>query len=111
TAPQLSEVTGVPRLMLVALQPELAAAMTVAGQVIVGGVSSRTTTNCWQLDELPLLSVTVQVTTLVPGGKLAGALFTTLLTPQLSAVTGVPRATLVALQPELDPTMTVAGHV
>src|SRR5262245_34616080 len=105
TAPQLSEVSGVPRLRLVALQPELAATMTFAGQVIVGGVSSRTTTNCWQLAELPLLSVAVHVTTLVPGAKLTGALLITVLTPQLSEVTGVPRATLVALQPELDPTM------
>jgi hypothetical protein len=81
------------------------------GHVIVGGVWSRTTTNCWQVAVFPLVSDTVQVTTFVPAGKLLGALLVTLATPQLSAVTGVPRATLVALQPELAAMITVEGQV
>src|SRR5262249_39020795 len=97
---QLSAVTGVPRFTLVALQPELALTIRVGGQVMVGGVWSRTTTSCWQVAELPLVSVTVHVTVLVPGGKTAGALLITLAMAQLSAVTGVPRTTFVALQPE-----------
>jgi hypothetical protein len=59
----------------------------------------------------PLLSTTVQITEFVPTGRLAGALFVTLATPQLSAVTGVPRVTLVALQPELAATTTFEGQV
>src|SRR5712671_1914696 len=109
--PQLSAVVGVPRVTFVALQPELAATITVGGQVIVGGVWSRTTTSCWQVAVFPLASTTVQVTRFVPAGKLAGALFVTLATAQLSAVTGVPRVTLVAPQPELAATITVGGQV
>jgi hypothetical protein len=81
------------------------------GQEMVGGVWSRTTTNCWQVAVLPPASLTVHVTVFVPGAKLAGALFVTLATPQLSAVTGVPSATLVALQPELAATTTFEGQV
>src|SRR6185369_14750879 len=106
-----SAVTGVPRTTLVALQPELAVTNTVGGQVMVGGVWSRTTTNCWQVAVLPLVSVAVQVTVFVPKGKLAGALLVTLATAQLSLVTGAPRTTLVALQAELAATITVGGQV
>jgi hypothetical protein len=37
------------------------------------------------------MSVTVQVTGVVPSGKFAGASFVTVATPQLSEVTGVPK--------------------
>src|SRR5260221_11724275 len=99
--PQLSEVTGAPRLTLVALQPELAETNTFEGQEILGGVWSRTTANCWHDAVFPLLSTTVQVTTFVPNGITAGALLVTVTIPQLSVVTGVPKFTFVALQPEL----------
>jgi len=47
-----------------------------------------------------------------PGGVAeVGALFVTLATAQLSLVTGVPRFTLVALQPELADTVTSAGQL
>jgi hypothetical protein len=45
---------------------------------------------------LPLASVTVQTTLVVPTGNEAGALLVTEATEQLSAVAGVPRATPVA---------------
>src|SRR6185369_5565756 len=106
-----SAVTGVPRTTLVALQPELAVTNTVGGQVMVGGVWSRTTTNCWQVAVLPLVSVAVQVTVFVPKGKLAGALLVTLASAQLSLATGAARITLVALQAELAATITVGGQV
>src|SRR3989442_13517862 len=77
--PQLSEVTGAP-----SATPEAehtpASALTVmaAGQVIVGGSLSTTVTVCWQVLLLPFTSVAVQVTTVVPTGKSAGALLATL---------------------------------
>ena len=59
----------------------------------------------------PEPSVTVQVTVVSPNGKAAGALFVTLATEQLSAVVGVPRATLVAVQAVFVVAFTVAGAV
>ena len=63
-------------------------------QTIVGGVVSLTITVCVAVDVLSLLSVTVQVTMVVPNGKLAGALLLTVTVPQLSDTTGVPRLTV-----------------
>jgi hypothetical protein len=109
--PQLSEVTGVPSATLVALQPELAVTVTFEGQEIVGGVWSRTTTSCWQVAVLPLLSTTVQVTVFVPSGNAAGALLVKVATPQLSLVTGAPKLALVALQPEFADRTRFDGQV
>src|SRR2546428_1211940 len=82
------------------------------GQVIVGTWLSRTTTRCWQVVVLPLLSVAVQVTRLVPVGNCAGALLVTVTVPQLSLAVGLPNATPVAKQaPELTLTVTSAGQV
>src|SRR5260221_14787808 len=67
--------------------------------------------SCWQVAVFPLLSIAVQVTTLVPSRKAGGALLVTLATPQLSAVTGVPSDTFVALQPELAVTIRLVGQV
>jgi hypothetical protein len=109
--PQLSEVTGVPRTTPVAVQPVLVVAVTLAGQVIVGRILSETVTVWLQVALFPLLSVTVQVTVVAPIGKAGGALLVTEATPQLSEVTGVPRATPVAVQPVLVVAVTLAGHV
>src|SRR5258708_14287669 len=80
-----------------------------AGQVIVGAWLSRTTTRCWQVALLPLLSVAVQVTRLVPLGNCAGALLVIVTVPQLSLAIGLPRATPVAKQaPEFTVTHTSA---
>src|ERR1043166_1438706 len=69
-------------------------------------------TVCWQLLLLPWTSTTVQVTVLVPTGKLAGALLVTLATPQLSAVAGVPSTTPLALhRPVSAFTVTRPGQV
>src|ERR1043166_3036592 len=82
--PQLSTVAGVPRATPAALHsPVLAFAVTGPGQVMLGTSVSSTVTDCWQLLVLPLRSVTVQVTSVVPSGKLAGALLVTLATAQL----------------------------
>src|SRR5881409_1478671 len=82
------------------------------GQVIVGTWLSRTTTRCWQVAVLPLLSVAVQVTRLVPVGNCAGALLVIVTVPQLSLAVGLPNATPVAKQaPELTLTVTSAGQV
>src|SRR5256885_12492315 len=83
-----------------------------AGQAIVGAWLSRTTTRCWQVAVLPLLSVAVQVTRLVPVGNCAGALLVIVTVPQLSLAVGLPKATPVAKQaPELTLTVTSAGQV
>ena len=60
---------------------------------------------------LPLPSVTVQVTVVVPRPKLAGASLVTDATLQLSAVSGLPKATSVAVQPELVFTLLLDGAV
>jgi hypothetical protein len=65
---QLSPVTALPKTTLLAVQPALAETVTSAGQLIVGGVASRTTTRCVQVAVFPLPSATVQVTKLVPSG-------------------------------------------
>src|SRR5207249_8228855 len=70
--------------------------VTRAGQEIVGGCVSLTITVCGQIALLPWLSVTVQITVLVPTGKSDGALLVTVTGPQLSATVGVPKVTLVA---------------
>ena len=108
---QLSAVAGVPSATFVALQPELADTVTSVGQVIVGFVVSRTMTRWRQVLELPLVSVTVHVTRFVPAANSDGALLFTEATAQLSAVAGVPSATLAAPQPELADTVTSAGQV
>jgi len=58
---------------------------------------------------LPLPSVTVQVTVVLPSGKELGASLVTEVTEQLSAVVGVPKETPVAVQPELVLTETEDG--
>ena len=60
---------------------------------------------------MPELSVTVHVTTVVPSGKAAGALFVTEATPQLSAVVGVPRARPVLVHPEFVVVLIADGAV
>src|SRR5438309_420262 len=113
TVPQLSLAVGLPNGTPVAKQaPEFTLTVTSAGQVIVGTWLSRTMTRCWQVAVLPLLSVAVQVTRLVPVGNCAGALLVTVTEPQLSLAVGVLRATPVAMQAqELTLTVTSAGQV
>src|SRR2546425_2919785 len=113
TAPQLSLAVGLPNATPVAKQaPELTLTVTSAGQVIVGTWLSRTTTRCWQVVVLPLLSVAVQVTRLVPVGNCAGALLVIVTAPQLSLAVGLPNATPVAKQaPEFLLSVAAAGHV
>jgi hypothetical protein len=65
---QLSAVTGIPKSTLVAVLPSLADTVTFTGQVIVGTERSRTFTRCVAVAVFPLLSVTVQVTMVVPNG-------------------------------------------
>ncbi len=65
---QLSETEGEPKDTPVAEQPLLVVAFTVAGQVMEGGTLSVTMTSWLQVAVLPLPSVTVQVTVVVPRG-------------------------------------------
>src|SRR6266481_1416991 len=92
TAPQLSLAVGLPKLTPLAKQtPAFTLTVTSIGQVIVGTWLSRTTTRCWQVAVLPLLSVAVQVTRLVRIGNCAGALLAIVTVPQLSLAIGLPR--------------------
>jgi hypothetical protein len=64
----------------------------------------------WAAVELfPAASLTVQITSVVPNGKVAGALFVTLVTEQLSAVVGVPKTIPVALHEAFAVALTVEG--
>ena len=95
---QLSEVTGfeVPKVVL--HNPNDAVVFILAGQVIVGSSISVTVTFWLQVAMFPEPSVTVQVTTVTPIGNSTGALLVTDATAQLSAVTGTPKATPLAVQ-------------
>ena len=91
---QLSSVTGVPKTTPDTPHVAVATTVSVAGAIIVGFTVSTTVTN-WLTDvELPLVSITVQTTVVVPNKNVVGALLVTLATEQLSAVTGVPKFTL-----------------
>jgi len=76
-----------------------------------GAWLSVTVTLCVQVAVLPLPSVTVQVTVVVPSGKATGALLVTEATEQLSPVAGVASTTLVAVQPLLVVAVTAAAQV
>ena len=65
---QLSAVVGVPRDTLVAVHAVFVVVVISAGDVIVGITLSFTVTNCVLVAVLPLPSVTVQVTVIVPSG-------------------------------------------
>jgi hypothetical protein len=96
TTVQLSEVVGEPIFTLNAEHEAFAFTVTFDGAVIVGFVLSFTVTVCVAVAVLPEPSITVHVTIVVPNGNVAGALFVTLATEQLSDVVGVPKVTLVA---------------
>jgi hypothetical protein len=66
------------------------------GQLITGSWLSVTVTVCVHVFVLPLLSVTVHVTTVTPTGYCDGALLVTDATPQLSLTDGLPKYTLLA---------------
>src|SRR6478672_8255947 len=69
---------------------QVATAVGLAGgQLLNTGFSmSFTVTVCGKVFVFPWTSVTVQVTSVSPGGRVAGALFATIATPQLSPVIG-----------------------
>src|SRR5207249_58605 len=101
------------KVTLVVGWPGAVATVMFDGHVIIGGWVSVTTTVCTQVAVLPLASRTVQVTVLVPTGKLAGAsLVMVTAPPQLSIATRFPKLTLVAAQvPAFAATVTCAGQV
>ena len=67
-----------------------------AGQLTAGFWLSVTVTVCVQVFVLPLTSVTVHTTLVVPTGNCAGALLVTDATPQLSLTVGLPKFTFEA---------------
>jgi hypothetical protein len=91
--PQLSVLVmgGIVYVLLFTLQK-----VWLDGQLTDGRWLSTTVIVCVQLLVLPLLSVTVHTTGVVPTGNCAGALLVTDATPQLSLTLGLPRFTLVA---------------
>jgi hypothetical protein len=112
--PQLSAPVGVGNVTTAELPPphsEPLETLILVGHVRVGGSLSVTVTICWQLAEFPDVSVTVQITIVAPRGNVAGELFTTLATAQLSAVMGVPSITPLAVQrPASAFANTAGGH-
>ncbi|MNC24024.1 hypothetical protein D3C75_720650 [compost metagenome] len=72
----------------------VASTVRSAGAVRTGLVVSTTLTFCVPMVALPCSSVTVQVTSVVPSGKSAGALFVTV-TGKISVTTGWPISTFV----------------
>ena len=108
---QLSEVTGVPNANPVTPHVALDETVRADGATIVGFEASVIVTNCVAVSVLPLASLTVQVTVVTPIGNVVGALFVTLNTEQLSAVTGVPKETFKAKQPLLVVVVTANGAV
>jgi hypothetical protein len=108
--PQLSEVAGAESTTVAKQDPVSALTFTAAAHMMVGFSLSVTVTLWVHVFVLPALSVTVQVTVVVPIGKVAGALFVTEATPQLSPVVGTERTTAVKHEPEAAATVTFTGH-
>ena len=108
---QLSVVTGVPNTNPVTPQVALDETVIAVGATMVGTDVSCIVTNCVAVAVFPAASVTVHVTVVAPIGKVVGALFVTVATVQLSAVSGVPNATFKAKQSLLVETVTAVGAV
>jgi hypothetical protein len=108
---QLSVAVGAPNATLKAAHELFALTNTLAGAVTAGACVSVTVTVCVAVVVFPALSVTVQVTVVVPSGNVAGALLVTLATVQLSDVIGVPKTTPVATQDPFAEAKTFAGAV
>ena len=111
TTVQLSVAVGVPNATLKAAHELFALTNTFAGAVTKGTCVSVTVTVCVAVVVFPALSVTVQVTVVVPSANVAGALLVTLATVQLSAVVAVPNKTPVATQDPFAEAKTFAGAV
>ncbi len=96
---QLSAVTGDPRATVAKQSSASVVAVMFDGQTMLGASLSDTVTVWVHVLVFPAASTTVQVTVVTPIGKVAGALFVTDATAQLSAVTGDPRATVAKQEP------------
>src|SRR6266404_3654671 len=107
---QVSIAAALPRSTFVAVQPELAATNTSAGQVMAGGVRSRTITRWVQVLVLPAPSTTVQSTKFVPTGNCAGASLVIEAAPQLSLNKGVPRVAVAKHELEAASTAASGGQ-
>ena len=100
-----------PRSAPVAVQPVFVATCRSAGPLISGAVTSVTVTVWMQVAVLPLASVAVHVTAVVPMGNAVGALLIHVTPVQLSLAVGVPKFTPVAVQPLFIVVCTFAGQV
>jgi hypothetical protein len=74
---------------------------TAAGAVIVGGCASMIVTDCVEVAVLFDPSVAVQVTMVMPTGKVTGALFVIVTVPQLSDAEGRPSAVFARARPQM----------
>ena len=84
---------------------------TDAFKYIVGLTLSLTVTNCVAVAIFPKTSVAVQVTDVIPTGKLIGALLVIVMVPQPAFVDAVPKLTPCATQPLLVIVVTDEGAV
>src|SRR5690606_12882841 len=110
TAPKLPLAGALPRSTRVAVQPLLACASMSGGQAFTGGSWSATVTVCKQDEVLHWASVAVQVTVVVPRGKMAGASCSRETRSQLSSAAGTPRSTPVAPHAALAATSRGGGQ-
>jgi hypothetical protein len=80
---------------------------------MLGAMLSVTITLCAQVAVLPLASVAVHITVVVPTGNAVGALLVIVGGVQLllSVAVALPSTTLVAVQPLLVALLIVPGHV
>src|SRR5204862_3298923 len=112
--PQLSLTVGMPRFTSVAtFVPGLGRTERSAGQMIVGGWLSSTVTVKVQLFVLPLASVAVEVTVVVPTGKtepLKGVLVRFVTAPQMSVAVTL-KVTLLVHRPEVALTVMFPGQM
>ena len=108
--PQLSFVVGLVNETVATQELASVPTETSAEHEIVGSSLSATVTSCVQVAVFPALSVTVQVTVVVPMGKVAGALLVTDATVQLSAVVGFVNETVATQDPASVSTETLAAH-
>ena len=106
TGPNRSFAVAVP--IATVLSTPLASTVTSAGTVSTGTVVSCTVTFWVAVDTLPLASVAVHVTVVVPSGNVAGASEVTV-TGKMSVAVAVPIATV--LNTPLASAVTLAGTV
>jgi hypothetical protein len=110
TPKQLSLAVGAVHVAIPSHEPTVVLVLMFAGRpTIAGAVLSITVITCVAVAVFPTASVAVQVTLVVPSGKIAGASFVTVTAVQLSVATGLPKLAITASHTPLALTVMFAG--